>query len=56
LVPPTYRQALATRLVQHGLKANRAPLELAAKYSHQQGLTRRIMPMEDLFAPNALNS
>jgi 4,5-dihydroxyphthalate decarboxylase len=56
LVPPAYRQALATRLVQHGLKANRAPLELAAKYSHQQGLTRRIMPMEDLFAPNALNS
>ena len=56
LVPPAYRKALATRIIQHGLKANRATLETAAKYSHQQGLTRRVMTMDDLFAPNALNS
>ena len=56
LVPPSYRKALATRIVQHGLKANRAPLEMAAKYSNQQGLTRRVMALDDLFAPNALSS
>jgi 4,5-dihydroxyphthalate decarboxylase len=56
LVPPDYRKALAARLVSHGLKANRATLETAAKFSNQQGLTPRVMPMEELFAPNALES
>jgi len=56
LVPPDYRKALATRLITHGLKANRATLETAARYSHQQGLTPRVVAMEDLFAPNALES
>ena len=32
LVPPDYRKALATRIIKHGLKANRATLETAAKY------------------------
>ncbi len=56
LVPAAYREPLATRLVKHGLQANRAVLEVAAKYSHQQGLTPRVMKMEELFAPNALDS
>jgi 4,5-dihydroxyphthalate decarboxylase len=56
LVPAAYREPLAARIVSHGLKANRTTLELAAKYSNQQGLTRRVMKMEELFAPNALDS
>jgi 4,5-dihydroxyphthalate decarboxylase len=56
LVPPAYRKPLATQLITHGLKANRATLELAAKYSNQQGLTQRIMPMDELFAANVLDS
>ena len=56
LVPSDYRKPLATRLITHGLKANRATLDLAAKYSNQQGLTGRVMTMEDLFAANALES
>jgi len=56
LVPPEYREALATRIITHGLKANRATLETAAKYSNQQGLTPRVVTMDDLFAPNALDS
>ena len=56
LVPPEYRKVLAMPLIRHGLKANRAVLETAAHYSHQQGLTQRVMPMEELFAPNALES
>jgi hypothetical protein len=40
----------------HGRKANRATLELAAKYSNQQNLTQRVMTLEELLAPNALGS
>jgi 4,5-dihydroxyphthalate decarboxylase len=56
LVPADYRKPLSTRLISFGLKANRATLELAAKYSNQQNLTPRIMTMEELFAPNVLDS
>ena len=35
---------------------NRVTLDLAAKYSHQQGLTRRIMGMDELFAANVLDT
>jgi 4,5-dihydroxyphthalate decarboxylase len=56
LVPPDYRKALAVPLITHGLKANRATLETAAKYSSQQSLTPRVMPMDELFAANALDS
>jgi hypothetical protein len=55
-VPPEYRKALATRIVKHGLKANRATLETAAKYSNQQGLTPRVVRMDELFAANVLDS
>jgi 4,5-dihydroxyphthalate decarboxylase len=56
LVPPEYRKALSTRLISYGIKANREVLETAARYSNQQGLTPRVMTMEELFAPNALGS
>ena len=56
LVPPDYRKPLAARIVTHGLKANRVTLEMAAKYSNQQGLTQRIMTMDKLFAANAMDS
>jgi 4,5-dihydroxyphthalate decarboxylase len=56
LVPADYRKSLSTRLINFGVKANRAVLEMAAKYSNQQGLTPRIVTMEDLFAANVLDS
>ncbi len=56
LVPPDYRKAMATRLVKHGVTANRKVLDTVAKYSNQQGLTPRVMTMEELFAPNAIDS
>jgi hypothetical protein len=31
-------------------------LETAARYSNQQSLTPRVMAMEELFPPNALDS
>ena len=56
LVPSEYRSALGKRLINFGVKANREVLELAARYSNQQGLTPRGMKMEELFAANALDS
>jgi 4,5-dihydroxyphthalate decarboxylase len=56
LVPADYRKSLSTRLISYGLKANRATLETAAKYSNQQNLTPRIMTMDELFAANAQES
>ena len=56
LVPAEYRAAVARPLITHGLRANREVLETAARYSNQQGLTPRIVKMEELFAPNALGS
>jgi 4,5-dihydroxyphthalate decarboxylase len=56
LVPAEYRATVARPLIAHGLRANREVLELAARYSNQQGLTPRVMTMEELFAPNALGS
>jgi 4,5-dihydroxyphthalate decarboxylase len=56
LVSPDYRESLSTRIIKHGLKANRATLDIAAKYSNQQSLTQRIMTMDELFAANALDT
>jgi 4,5-dihydroxyphthalate decarboxylase len=56
LVPPQYREGLATRIIEHGLKANRVTLEAAAGYSNQQGLTSRVVKVDEVFAPSAMGS
>ena len=56
LVPPQYREALATPLLEHGVKANRKTLETAAAYSQSQGLTPRLLKLDELFAPNVMGS
>jgi 4,5-dihydroxyphthalate decarboxylase len=56
LVPPQYRAALATQVLSHGVKANQSTLEAAAGYSYDQGLTPRLMKLDDLFAVNSLGS
>ncbi len=54
LLPPEAREALATPLVRHGIQANRKVLETAALYSFEQGLTPRLMKLEELFAPSVM--
>lgn len=54
LLPADGLKALQTPLVTHGVKSNRLVLDTIAKYSLQQGLTSRLMTMEDLFAPATL--
>ena len=55
-VPAQYRAALAAPLITHGLKANRATLETAASYSLEQGLTPRLLKLDELFAASSLDS
>ena len=47
-------KALSETVLRHGIKANRKTLETAALYSHQQGLTPRLVTIEELFARNAM--
>lgn len=45
-----------TPLLHHGVKANRKVIETIAQYSLEQGLTPRLVKIEELYAPNALES
>ena len=55
LVPPETGAALAAPLLRHGIKANRNILETAAQYSYEQGLTPRLMRLDEIFAPSTLD-
>jgi 4,5-dihydroxyphthalate decarboxylase len=54
LLPSDAGNTLRTPLVQHGIRANRKVLETAARYSHEQGLTPRLLALEEIFAANAM--
>ena len=45
-----------TPLLHHGIKANRKVIETIAQYSLEQGLTQRLIKIDELYAPNALES
>ncbi|HET7763839.1 MAG TPA: PhnD/SsuA/transferrin family substrate-binding protein [Burkholderiales bacterium] len=46
--------ALRSPLVRHGIAANRKVLDTAARYSHEQGLTPRLLALEEVFAASAM--
>jgi 4,5-dihydroxyphthalate decarboxylase len=50
LISADAQAALAQPLHQYGIKANRRILETCAAYSHEQGLTPRVMAIEEIFA------
>jgi 4,5-dihydroxyphthalate decarboxylase len=54
LLPPEARKTLAAPLIRHGIRANRKVLETTAQYSYEQGLTPRLMKLEELFAPSVM--
>jgi 4,5-dihydroxyphthalate decarboxylase len=56
LLPQASKEALQSPLIEHGIKANRQILEAAAQYSYEQGLSRRQVKIEELFAANTLDS
>lgn len=54
LIAPEAGVALAKPALQHGIAANRATLETAARYSHEQGLTPRRIELEQVFAASTM--
>jgi 4,5-dihydroxyphthalate decarboxylase len=54
LLPPEARKALATPLIRHGIAANRKTLETTAQWSFEQGLTPRLLGLDEIFAPATL--
>jgi len=54
LIPRESKEALAKSIVTHGIKANRLALETAAQYSFEQGLTPRLVKLEEVFAASAM--
>jgi 4,5-dihydroxyphthalate decarboxylase len=44
------------RLLHHGVKANRKVIETIAHYSVEQNLTPRLVKIEELYAPSALDT
>lgn len=56
VLPPEMRKALATPLIQHGIAANRKVLETAAQWSFEQGLTPRLIKLEEMFAPSTMET
>ena len=55
LLPSDARDKLRTPLLRHGVAANRAVLETAAQYSLQQGLTPRLVGLDEVFATCTLD-
>jgi 4,5-dihydroxyphthalate decarboxylase len=43
-------------LIHHGVKANRKVIETIAQYSLEQALTPRLIKIEELYAPSALET
>jgi 4,5-dihydroxyphthalate decarboxylase len=55
LIPPETAKALRQPIIRHGIKANRLTLETAAAYSVEQGLTPRLMKLEEIFAASTMD-
>jgi len=45
-----------TPVLHHGVKANRKVIETIAQYSLEQGLTSRLIKLEELYAPNVMET
>ena len=53
-LPSEAKNALAAPLVRYGVNANRRVLETAAQYSVEQGLTPRLLKLDEVFAPSTM--
>jgi 4,5-dihydroxyphthalate decarboxylase len=50
------RPSLDTDIFPYGLAANRMVIEKAMEFSHEQGLTPRVMTPEEVYAPTMLDT
>jgi 4,5-dihydroxyphthalate decarboxylase len=53
-LPREAEAGLRQSVLRHGIAANRKTLETAAQYSHEQGLTHRLLRLDEIFAPNVM--
>jgi 4,5-dihydroxyphthalate decarboxylase len=54
LIPAEAGKALQTPIISHGMIDNRLVLETIAQYSNEQGLTPRVLKLDELFAANMM--
>lgn len=55
LLPADRLKAMSTELFAYGVKSNKAILEAIARLSHEQGLTPRVVGLDEVFAPQTLD-
>lgn len=55
LLPPEARPAVSVDPYPYGVRSNRQILETIARYSHEQGLTPRVLSLEEVFAPSTID-
>ena len=55
LIGDDVKKALATDPMVYGVKANRTVLETITQYVHEQGLTPRLVALEEMFAPSTMD-
>jgi 4,5-dihydroxyphthalate decarboxylase len=55
LIGDDVRKALATDPMVYGVKQNRKVLETITQYVHEQGLAKRRVALEDMFAPSTMD-
>jgi len=54
LIPREAAEALKGPVIRNGIAANRKVLETAALYSNEQGLTDRLVKLDEVFAPSTM--
>jgi 4,5-dihydroxyphthalate decarboxylase len=55
LLPREAKAVLQKPIIRHGFQANKKVLEACAVWSNEQGLTPRVMPLDEIFAPNTID-
>ncbi len=55
LVPHDQRKVLSVDPYPYGVKTNRTILEAITQFSYEQGLTPRVLSLEEVFAPQTLD-
>jgi 4,5-dihydroxyphthalate decarboxylase len=56
VLAPEERAAVEQPIIRHGVKPNRKVLETVAQYSHEQGLTPRVLTLEEVFAASTIEA
>lgn len=55
LLPSASHEAMSTELFAYGVRSNRTILEAISCFSHEQGLTPRVLGLEEVFAPQTMD-